>query len=349
MRTKLAPLIALLFALGAAALGWQRHGVLALKKQVASLTRQVANKDDALREQAVLLDRLQEENGVYSKEFASLRDKVSNRVSPPGVAADGETVPSPSSKDGTTKMFSRMTEDPKMKEVARQWHLARLKQIYGDFVKERKLSPQQSKQFFDLLTKDDSRARDADNHLFDEGEGSAKEIEAQSEAQKAELERQLRMLLGDDNYAGYEVYKQTADDRSTLLQIRERLGSTGTSLRDDQAKALLETMMEERTWIPPPSNDSTAPPSENRSNREKFAAFLESGFVERFYEAQMDRNQRIRSRVEGILSPEQLQELERFQTESLEMQRVKLETAREMIGQRNDGPAMPAVVSTPSP
>jgi hypothetical protein len=107
-------------------------------------------------------------------------------------------------------------------------------------------------------------------------------------------------------------------------------------------------MMEERAWTPPPVA-SDAPRSESRSNREKFATFLESDYAEQYQEAQMDRNQRIRDRMETILSPEQYRELERFQNESVEMQRVRIETAREMIGRRNDGAAMPAVVSTPSP
>ena len=160
MVAKVAPAIALLLALTAGVLAWQQwQGRLALKKQVTSLTWEVANKNDALKEQAVLLDRLQEENDVYSKELTSLREKVSTRVSPPGVAQDAESGPSPTSKNGTATMFSRMTEDPKIKEVTRQWHSARLKQIYGDFVSERQLGPQQSKQFFDLLARDDCRAR----------------------------------------------------------------------------------------------------------------------------------------------------------------------------------------------
>ena len=348
MRTKLALVTALLFfALIAGVLTWQRHGVLALKKQIRSLAGEVVKKNNALREQAVWLDRLQEENDVYSKELTSLREKGSTRVSPPGVAQDAESGPSPSSKDGTTTMFSRMTEDPKIKDVARQWRFARLKQIYGDFVRGRQLGPQQSKQFFDLLARDDGRARDEDTHLFDEGQGSAIENEARSAAQKAEVERQLRMLLGDNDYAEYEAYKKTADDRSALLQIRERLGGASAPLRDDQANTLLQIMMEERAQMPPAASDVHR--SESGSNREKFAAFLESDFAEQYYDAQMDRNQRIRNRIETILSPEQCRELERFQNESLEMQRVKLETAREMIGRRNDGAAMPAVESTPSP
>jgi hypothetical protein len=333
MRTKLALVIALLFAL-TGVLAWQRQGVLALKKQVTSLTSEVVNKNDALREQAALLDRLQQENDVYSKEFASLREKVSTRVSP-------DTGPSSSSsKNGTTKMFSRMAEDPKMKEVTRQWQSARLKQIYGDFVRARHLGPQQSKQFFDLLVKDDSRAKDEDATLFgDEG------LEAQLAAQKAEIDRQLRMLLGDNDYAEYEAYKWTARDRSTLLQIRERLGSTSTPLSDDQANTLLQIMMEERASAPPVASDADR--SESKSNREKFAAFLE--YTEQYYEAQMDRNQRIRNRLETILSPEQSHELERFQNEYLEMDRVRVETAREMIGRQNDGVATPTVVSTPAP
>jgi hypothetical protein len=290
---KLMAVIAVVLALISGVLAWQqRHGRLALQAQVVSLADEVTNKNDALHEQAALLDRLQKENEVYSREFAALREKASTRVPPPKAHDRESNASTASSEERAAKMFSRMAKDPKLKEVTRQWQVARIKKVYGDFVRARHLNPPQTKQFFDLLVQDDARTRDESAKLLDreKSETDAGADEAKSATQKAEIERQLKLLLGDSDYAEYETYKQSTGARLTLLQIQEHFARTSIPLRDDQANTLLQIMLEERHL-----------------------------------------NQRIFDRMETVLTPEQYQELERFQEESREMEKVRIEAAREMM------------------
>ena len=245
MSTKLVSLITLLFAVFSGAFAWQqRQTTGALARQVISLKDEVEKKDDAFQEQSAVLDHLQEENAVYSKEFAALREKASTHTTTP-VQDPENNSSSSSSETAAAKMFSKMAKDPKLMEVTRQWQRARIKKVYGDFVRARHLDPQQTKQFFDLLVKDDMRSTEEGARLLG---GEEKEIDANkpsSAAQKEEIERQLKSLLGDQVYAEYEEYKQSTGDRFTLLQIQEHFARTSVPLRPDQANTLLQMMLEE--------------------------------------------------------------------------------------------------------
>jgi hypothetical protein len=244
---KLASLLAILLALISGLLVWQqRHGLLALKKQATSLAGQVTNKNDALQEQTELLDRLQKENEVYRRELASLREKVTTRVSPPKAPDRESNSSSASAEERAASIFRRMAKDPKLQEVGRQWQVARIKKIYGDFVRARHLNASQTKQFFDLLVKDDTRTRDGAAKLLDAENTDARATESPAATQKAEIERQLKLLLGDNDYAEYETYKQSTGPRLTLLQIQEHFARTSVPLRDDQTNTLLQMMLEER-------------------------------------------------------------------------------------------------------
>jgi hypothetical protein len=294
MKTKIAPIIALLLALISGVFAWQqRQGVQALKQQTSSLIGEVANKDDALREHAALLDRLQEENAVYSKEFAALREKAFSHTSTTPVQDPENNSSSSSSETAAAKVFSKMAKDPRLKEVTRQWQRARIKKVYRDFVRARRLDPQQTKQFFDLLVKDDMRSTEEGAQLLsgDETETGANKLS--SVAEKEEIERQLKFLLGDNGYAEYEEYKQSTSDRLTLLQIQEHFARTSAPLRPDQANTLLQIMLEEHGL-----------------------------------------NQSVLDRIETVLTPEQSQELERFQDANRQLLKLRTDAALEMMNRK---------------
>ena len=99
-----------------------------------------------------------------------------------------------------------------MKEVVRQWNAAKVKEIYGDFVKDRHLSPLQTKQLFDLLTRERMQAKDEYFSLFATEEADTGPTKARIQSwleQKAETDRQLRLLLGSDDYAEFEQYRMS--------------------------------------------------------------------------------------------------------------------------------------------
>lgn len=295
VRTKLASFIALLLALISGALAWQqRQASVALSKQLISVKNEVAKKDDAFQEQSAVLDGLQEENAVYSKEFAALREKASTQTSATTAQGPENNSSSSSSETAAAKMFSKMAKDPKLMEVTRQWQLARIKKIYRDFVRARHLDPHQTKQFFDLLVKDDMRSTEEAAQLLGGEEKEAGANKPGSAAQKDEIERQLKFLLGDEGYAEYEEYKQFSGDRLTLLQVQEHFARTSVPLQPDQANTLLQIMLEEHGL-----------------------------------------NQSVLDRMEAVLTPEQSEELERFQDANRELLRLRADAALEMMNRKN--------------
>lgn len=304
---RIVPLVAVTIALISGALAWQqRQSAVALQGQLASLNDEMAKKNNVFREQSELLERLSAENEVYKKEYASLREKTSTREPPVPTSQDrDDNATSTSQEKASAQLFSKMVKDPKLNEVARQWHLARIKKVYRDFVRARRLNPQQTKQFFDLLLKEDTRSREETAQMLsgeENGPGSDKTAAA---SQKTEIEQQLKLLLGKNDYAEFEEYNKSTSPRETLLDIQEHFARTGTTLSADQARTLLEMMLE---------------------------AHGLDGIV-------FDR-------LETVLSPEQYEELLRFQRAREEMRNVRFEAASEMMKRKEKThPPSP----TPSP
>jgi hypothetical protein len=334
MITKVVAVISVICALVAGGTAWQqRRDGLDLRKQVASLVAELRDNHDVVQKQEKLLRELRDERDTYRRESAALRAKMSAPASSVVLTQDGPTSPSsePSreKRDGLAKIF----DDPKMKKVFRQQRMLQLKQIYSDFVKERHLSSQKSGQFFDLLA--DGALRDMQDgvRIFngDEGDGSRNGTDDQSSAtQTTGIDQQLRTLLGDVDYAAYQAYEKSTEDRMALAQIREQIGFAGVPLQDDQAKAMMQIMTEERSRTSATDID----PGGSGRVRDRLAAITANG--ERYLEAKADLNRRILNRMAAFLSQEQHDALERFQEQQLEMEKIGIEMTRQLMDHPGD-------------
>lgn len=208
---KAIPVLTLLSALIAGTAAWyQNADALRLRDQAGSLAAELASKDAVGQRQSTLLATLQTENDVYRAEVDALRKKIEISASS-DVAENAQLSPTPArSKNNAAEVLAQISADPKMKEVIRQWNSAKVKEIYGDFVKDHHLSPLQTKQLFDLLTEERMRAKDEYYGLFATGEADTGPTQDRIQSwskQKAEIDRQLRMLLGSDDYAEFEQYR----------------------------------------------------------------------------------------------------------------------------------------------
>jgi hypothetical protein len=208
---KATPVLTLLIALIAGSAAWyQNSDALRLRGQASSLAAELTSKEAVGQRQATLLATLQRENDVYREELDALRKKTDTGAFSDG-AENAQLSPTPAlSKNKTAEVFAQISADPKMKEVIRQWNSAKVKEIYGKFVKDHHLGPLQTKQLFDLLTEERMRAKDEYFDLYATGEADTGATQARIQAwlkQKAEIDRQLRMLLGNDDYAELEQYR----------------------------------------------------------------------------------------------------------------------------------------------
>gem|GEM_PF-4506270 len=335
MSTRVVAVISVICALLAGGIAWQqRQEGLDLRKQTASLVAELKNKHDVVQKQEKLLRELRDERDTYRRESAALRAKMSAPASSVVVAQDGPTSPSPEPSKEKREGLAKIFDDPKMKKVFRQQRILQLKQIYSDFVKERHLSSPKAGQFFDLLA--DGALRDMQDgvRIFngDEGDGSTNGTDDQSSATPPTtgIDQQLRTLLGYADYAAYQAYGKTTEDRMALAQIREQIGFAGVPLQDEQAKAMMQIMTEERSR----TSATDVDPSSGRV-RDRFAAI--SANSERYLEQKADLNRRILNRMAAFLSQEQYDALDRFQEQQLEMEKIGVEMTRQLMDHRSDG------------
>lgn len=321
----IAALVAVLVAVSLSGKLWQAS--LRLKGEIASMRAELRAGDISLQEQAALLDRLRAEQNALEKESIALRQKGSTRRNALRSRRDEANTQSVNAKNGRQEFVRRSFEDPRMKESWRQYKIASLKQIYGEFLRDRQFSPEESTHFIELLFDQESRDEE-DGMRFLNGDQDA----GKSPLTKTELDREMKALLGDDGFEKYEAYDKTTTERFALAEVREKLSRTSTPLDDDQADTLLQIMMEERERTPLTALD----PRVSGTSRDRFIEVAQGDKAEQFYRAQSELNQRILSRTGTFLSADQYEALESFLNQYLKVEKISIEMARQ-AAVRKDG------------
>ena len=328
--TKWVPVVALLFALVAGVFAWQqRQQARDLATQVASLTARVQEKSAAIQEREASIDRLRQENDTYIKESASLREKKTAPASAPPA-----TEPSPplSPADKNKVEFAAKTlDDPRARELMRQKRSAMFKQIYGDFLKESNLSAEQAEEFLNLFLDEDQRQFDDETNFVSGDAINSREADAKEWAtRKAELDKQLKTLLGEAGFAKWEAYEKTTGDRQVLIRMREQLALNTTPLREDQAQTLLRILLEERARAPSTLFD----PGAREDPREQYRKLLEGDNAGVYYREEKDFHQRVLGRTGTLLDAEQYEALENFQNQYVEVARAGIEMVRDTMASK---------------
>lgn len=321
------PVIALLFALVAGAFTWQqRKRAQDLSTQIASLVSSVEEKDTVMQERAALIDRLRQENDSYIKESASLREKGTTLAEAPPEKTKPDS--SLSSADKNRVEFAAKTlDDPRARALIRQKESAVLRQIYGDFVTKSNLTGEQAEELLRLFLDEDMRQFDDDNNFLS-GNGNSRESDAREwAARKAELDKQLKALLGEAGFTKWEAYEKTTGERQVLIHIREQLAINSAPLRQDQAETLLGILMEERARAPSALFD----PGAREDPREIYRRLLEGNNADQYYREEKDFHQRVLGRTGTLLDAEQYEALENFQNQYVEVAKAGIEMARDAM------------------
>lgn len=329
---KWVPAMALLFALVAGVFAWQqRQGAQELTIQIASLAAQVREKNAAIQEGAAAIDRLRQENENYIKESASLREKGTAHAS---AAPKTGPAPSLSAADKSKVEFAAKTlDDPRGREIIRQKQSAVFKQIYGDFVKENNLSAEQAGQFFRLLLDEDMRQLDEGTNFFSGNGINSREADAKEWAtRKAELDNQLKAVLGGPGLAKWEAYEKTTVERQILIHMREQLAINSTPLQADQADILLGILMEERARAP----SAFFEPGAREDPRERYRKLLEGNNSDRYHSEEQSFHQRVLGRTGTLLDADQLEALENFQSQYIEVSKAGIEMLRDTMASRKN-------------
>lgn len=214
-----------------------------------------------------------------------------------------------------------LRDNPQLQERLRDQSLQELKDIYGDFVKEQRLSAQQTKRFYQLFLDESVESFIEEAEFMEKVTEQASPAAEASPSRMPELNRQLHLLLGDNTATRLDQYQKTGAERLILAQFRHELRMGDIAFPDETAKALFQIICEERSRTSPLPFD---PRTENGDMRKA----LEGDNARRYYEAEADLNRRILSRAGSVLDEQQYEALTKFQDRHLAAEKAGIEAAR---------------------
>ena len=179
-------------------------------------------------------------------------------------AAEAGAQPVATTRDSTQNgrgprgNMAAIMDRPEMQRLRTLQQRAALDTRFAPLFKSLNLAPEKLSQFKNLLAERESTMQDVMMAARDQGVDPRSDPEGFRKlvtAAQAEINSQLKSVLGDDGYAQYEQYAQTQPQRATVDQLRTSLSYTSEPLTATQATQLLQILA---TTAPTPQNGAAA-------------------------------------------------------------------------------------------
>jgi hypothetical protein len=329
---------------------------LVQSRKIASLQSRTAESQAALDQKATQVEELQagqqrlrreqRELFVESEALAArlsaraqaAQDSTPSRTSAahPDAALSAEAGPATNSDSGFGQMLSKMMQDPDTRKMIRDQQRLMMNQLYGPLIKQLGLSPAQADQFKTLLADNAATAADQAASMFGANSQTNRQDATKAiEASQKNLDDQLKNLLGNDGFAQYKTYQQTAGERMQLNLFQQQM-ATDNPLTDTQTEQLLSFMKQERDAAT--AAGAPAPPGAGQ-DKASLEAMFSGDQADKLLESQQTVNSRVFDRAQSILSPDQLDAFGKFQTNQLQMMRLGMTMARKMFNPNSSVPA----------
>jgi hypothetical protein len=205
---------------------------------------------------------------------------------PPPPTVESQPAGQPFVKRGDDRPAFDLNSAPAQRQ-RRIMQEAQLRQRYSDMPLELGLDKAQADKLFDLLA--DNQVSTANNRrAYSEDPLGARAL---ADAARAERDAQITALLGPDKAAEFLTFEKSIPARMQVGRIDAQMTAADIPLRDDQRKAMIVELAAEQAERPPPERDPTA---------------NDSDYQTRFLDWQADYSKRVQTRVEPLLTPEQL-------------------------------------------
>jgi len=313
MKRLIIPLVVLLTLSLIAALLVQERQAQKFDTKVAELSRALLKSEQHEKQLAQKLASAEENQQILKSESDQLRTRLHEiAAATPEAQPDAAPSPTPSEpKNPFSGMLKKMMADPQMKKAMAQQQLGFMRQYYADFIKMAGLTPQESDKFFEILGKREEARMEAGANL---GAGNPAKIN--------EHQDELKTLLGDDRAKQFKDFEKSVPDRIALSQINQQLSSSGAQLNDSQTNSLLQIYSEERANGKAPDFKMGSGDAMNMSDAQ----------IDQMLQYQSDLNQRIDTRASSLLTPQQMEKLQAAQKQALEMQKMGMKMAKQMLG-----------------
>ena len=261
-------------------------------------------------------------------------ETVAYNASPSAVPAE-EVVPleteepEESSSRRMMRSLSKMMDNPAMNKMMAASQRGALDVMYEDLAVQLQLDGEEKEHFMELLLArqmnivDVSMKMMAGNLSKEEQAALSVDLKETTELMKEEMEY---FLNSADDVAEWEFYEKTMGDRMMLSQMEQSLGDSDAALSDQTYRQLLEAMHEEKTTFDFSSNlndDENLDMSPERFGPEN---------IKNYANDLKALNEKVASRAQAILTPEQFAAFMESLTASTELQISQLEMAGQMFG-----------------
>ena len=309
----IAPLVALLTLALVTALLVQERQAQNFDNKVAELSRAVLKSQQQAKQLSLKLASAEEAEKTLKAESEELRNRL-HEVAAANAEPKADAAPSPTPsepKNAFSGMLKKMMSDPQMKKVMAQQQMTALRAYYADFIKQAGLSPQEADALFEILGKRQAALMEAGANI---GEGTP--------PPPTDYKEELTALLGEQRAGKFKEFEKSLPDRIALSQLDQQLGTSGVQLNDSQKSSLLQIYSEERSNSPAPNFQPGSGQGVNMTDEE----------IDQYSQRQADLNQRIATRAGSILTAQQLQQLIASQKQMLEMQKMGMKMAKQMLG-----------------
>lgn len=314
--------LSILFLLAALGMGgwalWEQRKGAALEEKLASVAqerevlRMTANKKLALASKTEVKQDGPE--GLGPEHAKALEEETK-----------GQEKPAASDENPMSAM-AKMMKDPAMREVMKSQMRSQVDFMYRDLFDLLGLDAGKQEQLRKLLVDRAGAGMDLGFSMMGGEKISDEERKKKTEAMAAataESDQALKELLGDD-YAKYDSFEKSQPERQQLNSLNGLLKDKGIGLSEEAESKLMDTMFNERTsfkYDVDLSDQRTMDPG-------KFTAEN----LSRFQEQQAVLRGQILSKVEPILTPDQLEVFRKSQEQQAAMEKMGMQMAQKMMG-----------------
>jgi hypothetical protein len=293
-------------------------GISSLRRLNASLLRQNKELKTQLAEKESLIDEM--------KERYSAADEG---VLTADADAEAGEKDSASAMKNYGEYIEELMKNPEMAEMIRQNQRTTLDMMYGDLFKDLRLSEEELESFKDLLVDKQMIILELGMPMMsgDLGEDEKKAMTEKIEEKQAEIDEEIKMLLGEAGYEEFENYSKNLGDRMLLGQYKRGLEGTGIEPLDErQEEELLAAMSEERENFEF-SADFGDP------NNLDYSRFTEEN-INTFLKERKKLAERVLDRSRTILTEEQFEKYKESVESQLKLEKIQMEMAVKMFGSK---------------
>jgi hypothetical protein len=260
-----------------------------------------------------------------AQEKASLQRSLTNQAQLAVGNASGKNLKA-------SNPFAEMFKNPEMKEMIKNQQKTALSAMidknYGKFFSSLNLTPEQTSSLKDMILNKQLGAADMAMSLMSEDIDATKrtELTGQIKAASEAGDAQIKALLGDDNFAQFQSYEKSMNERMAVAGFKEQLASSSTALTDDQEQQLIQAMTEEREKFKFTTDFS---------DKSKFTGDFGSMFTEDkmngFVQELGQLNQQYLERAQSVLSADQIPAFDKYLKNQAAMQKAGLQMAVKMF------------------